>query len=159
MTIISGDSYTDTGFDLKGIQPQPNSPLGNPAFSEIKQYAANQVKWPAYLSTKYNDSLIETYCLAHGGATVDGDILPHGSDFVSQLHKEFLPNYGNNETRGWASSNSLFAAFFGINDILVSSEDPVIKDDRAAVYDRIFVTYSTLLDQVMLPLSPFTIHV
>ena len=148
--------------------------------------------WPYYLTTSYNDSLLQTYCLAKSGSTVDHAILPHGNSFTEQMSDYWLPKYskqwdmydlaatsseirlddystdnivekrnhlaGNKKVQEtieeksaskWSSSTSLFAVFFGVNDVIVTLEDPL--KDQELVFNAIFVTYKRLLRQVKLP--------
>lgn len=50
----------------------------------------------------------------------------------------------------WSSSTSLFAVFFGVNDVIVTLEDPL--KDQELVFNAIFATYKRLLRQVNLPI-------
>lgn len=57
--------------------------------------------------------------------------------------------YSNkNHTPQWHSSNSLFAVFFGINDITVTLEDPLTNEYKYETFQDIFSTYSRLVDQL-----------
>ena len=67
-------------------------------------------------------------------------------DFVQQVNDEFIPVYaGVDNGVGWTSVNSLFAAFFGINDVGNS-----YSGQNATLNDDIFVVYARLVDQVCL---------
>ncbi|KAL8870591.1 MAG: hypothetical protein Q9174_003396 [Haloplaca sp. 1 TL-2023] len=123
--ITSGDSYTDTGFDPTGVQPNDTYPLGNPfTDSSTRPYHTftNGPNWIEYLTFKYNDSQIDTYNLAIGGSTVDGSVFGMGGpgNLVSQIKDRFVPNYVRKNTVSWSASNSLFTLFFGINDVNLS---------------------------------------
>ena len=69
--------------------------------------------------------------------------LPTVLSFKQQVNDEFVPYYSRNKTAGWTASNSLFAAFFGINDVGNS-----YYTQNATLNDAIFKVYSSLLDQV-----------
>ena len=69
----SGDSYTTTGFNASGPQPSPSNPLGNPDY--LGHTSSNGPNWIDYLTTKYNHTLLLTYNLAFGGATVDSALV------------------------------------------------------------------------------------
>ncbi|KAL8968015.1 MAG: hypothetical protein Q9183_002660, partial [Haloplaca sp. 2 TL-2023] len=117
-----GDSYTDTGFDPTGVQPNDTYPLGNPfTNSSTRPYHTftNGPNWIEYLTFKYNDSQVDTYNLAIGGSTVDGEVFGIGGpgNLISQINDRFVPNYVLKNTVGWSASNSLFTLFFGINDV------------------------------------------
>lgn len=71
---------------------------------------------------KYNESLIETINLAYGGATVDSSLakpyLPTVLSLQQQVQDEFLPLYtGSSPKVTWNPDTTLFALWFGINDI------------------------------------------
>lgn len=135
-----GDSYTATDFDFKKEQPSPTNPFGNPALPESS--SINQ-KWIQYLTMTYNNSAIQTYNMAGYGATMDG--------FVRFYHEQFMPLYGmSNHTgaAGWTATNSLFATFFGINDVRRCTDQPLIKDDCSELYGSLFAIYGFLLEQL-----------
>ncbi|MCJ1307704.1 hypothetical protein MMC25_001352 [Agyrium rufum] len=140
-----GDSYTTTGFNVSLTQPGPGNPLGNPPYPGYT--SSNGPNWVDFLTTTYNQSFLETYNLAYGGATVDSSLvaqyLPTVLDFVQQVNDEFIPYYVKKNTAGWTSENSLFAAFFGINDVGNSygSGNTTLNGD-------IFVVYAQLVDQL-----------
>ncbi|GIK06922.1 hypothetical protein Aspvir_002575 [Aspergillus viridinutans] len=88
----TGDSYSQTGFSTSGEQPSVSSPMGNPALGEYFMVlvpeipthmkpgtgtTAGGVNWVGHLTTAGNTSLVLSYDLAVGGATIDdlaGDI-------------------------------------------------------------------------------------
>ncbi|TKA68011.1 hypothetical protein B0A49_04482 [Cryomyces minteri] len=140
-----GDSYTTVSFNPNSTQPNPANPIGNPPFPGYT--SSNGPNWVDFLTATYNQSFVETYDLAYGGATVDSSLvaqyLPTVLDFRQQVNQEFLPYYENNSTVGWTSSNSLFAAFFGINDVGNS-----YGAQNATLNADIFVVYAHLVDQL-----------
>ena len=102
------------------------------------------------MTTTYNESFIEVYNLAYGGATVDSNLVaPYESSvlsFVDQVNQEYLPTYtGSNNTFGWTSSNSLFSFFFGINDVGATS-----YEQNATLYDLVIAEYAGLVEKVPL---------
>ena len=136
----SGDSYTCTDFDPKKEEPSPSNPFGNPS---LPKSSSIDQKWIQYLTMTYNSSAIQTYNMASYGATMDG--------FVRFYHEQFLPHYGiRNHTgaTGWNSTNSLFAMFFGINDVRRCTDQPLTKDDCSEIYESLFTIYGFLLEQV-----------
>lgn len=71
--------------------------------------------------------------------------------FVGRYHHEFVPRYGvANHTlaAGWNSSNSLFATFYGINDVRSCTDQPLMKDDCGSYFKSLFTIYGFLLEQV-----------
>ncbi|KAF2465554.1 uncharacterized protein BDR25DRAFT_239288 [Lindgomyces ingoldianus] len=143
---VFGDSYTQTGFNVNGTQPNPANPMGNPDYPGWT--SANGPNWVDFLTYTYNESYIQTYNLAYGGATVDGALVtPYAPTVLSlknQVQDEYLPAYGSHpKVAPWTSSNSLFAFFIGINDVGNSW-----WLNNATLYDMIFAEYDSLLEQV-----------
>ncbi|KAI4285791.1 MAG: hypothetical protein L6R38_000344 [Xanthoria sp. 2 TBL-2021] len=106
-----GDSYTSTSFNIRGPQPNPQNPLGNPAYPGAT--SANGPNYVDFLTTTYNQSFIRTFNLGYGGATIDPSLLgsPYGlivQSFRQQVQEEFLPTYATNSGVEWSGSNSLF---------------------------------------------------
>ena len=119
----SGDSYTATGFDCKGAQPNPENPMGNPPYPGAT--SSNGPNYVDFLATTYNRSYIQAYNLAYGGATIDPALVAsqYGlivQSFQQQVTQTFLPVYSVNYDVPWTSSDTLFTIFFGINDVLLS---------------------------------------
>ena len=144
LTNNSGDSYTATSFNLSSTQPGPGNPLGNPPYPG--QTSSNGPNWVDYLTTTYNQSFIETYNLAFGGAVVSSDLVqPYlpTVDFRQQINDEFIQYYVDKNTASWRPDNSLFAAFFGINDVNIP-----YGQRNATLNADIFVVYRGLIDQV-----------
>ncbi len=142
---VSGDSYSDTGFDYKGRQPCSEFPLGNPSYP--LGTASDQINWPVYLTIEYNQSVIETYNFARVGATIDHALIPHGSSFVHQLRKGFLTVHADEEGAKWDASTTLFAIFFGMNDVLLGLEQ-YDKQEIPWLFDQEFITYASLIEKV-----------
>lgn len=95
-------------------------PLGNPAYASYT--SSDGPNWVDYLTVQYNDSLVLTYDLAYGGATIDSTLvapyLPIVSSVAQQVENEFFPVYaGKPSFAPWASDNTLFGFFIGINDV------------------------------------------
>lgn len=143
----SGDSWTDSGFNPAGSQPNDTFPLGNPfSNSSAPPYHAftNGINWIEYLTFKYNASQIDTYNLAVSGSVVDSSVLGSpGFDLVRQISDRFVPNYINKKSTTWTGSNSLFSLFFGINDVNRSFEK---KDSK--INDADFSSYLKQLNEV-----------
>ncbi|EPS38155.1 hypothetical protein H072_8049 [Dactylellina haptotyla CBS 200.50] len=114
-----GDSYTQTGFDPNGIQPAIGNALGNPTYPGWT--SAGGANWIDVATVKYNKSLVFTYNLAYGGATIDSNLVaPYASNVLSLTDQtnQFLTYYASAPASApWSSSNTLFSVFIGINDI------------------------------------------
>ena len=76
---------------------------------------------------------------------MNGSIIPHGPDFVSQLQDDFLPRYGHRNASSWQPDTSLFAIFFGINDINVALE---MNEATPVIFEKVFASYSSLVSQL-----------
>ena len=140
----SGDSYTTTNFDPKKEQPSLSNPFGNPS---LPKSSSIHQKWIHYLTLTYNSSNLQTYNMASSGATMDA--------FVRFYHEQYMPYYGitnHTSAKGWNSTNSLFATFFGINDVRRCTDQPLTKDDCSEIYASLFTIYGFLLEQVSRPL-------
>ena len=101
-------------------QPTRNNPLGNPTYPGLT--AANGPNWVDYLTVKYNTSLLLTYNLACGGATIDSALvapfLPIVISVAEQIENEWFPVYAAKPSFApWSSGDTLFAIFDGINDV------------------------------------------
>ncbi|KAH7396653.1 hypothetical protein DE146DRAFT_44482 [Phaeosphaeria sp. MPI-PUGE-AT-0046c] len=143
---VFGDSYTQTGFDPKANQPSASNPFGNPTYPGWT--SSNGPNWVGFLTTTYNQSNILTYNLAYGGATVDSALVtPYAPTVISmkdQVQTQYIPIYGSHPaTAPWSAESSLFAFFIGINDVGNSW-----WLNNATLYDAIFSTYSSLLEQI-----------
>ncbi|KAI9657664.1 MAG: hypothetical protein M1821_002840 [Bathelium mastoideum] len=114
---VFGDSYSDTAFNWTGKQPSPSNPLGNPSYPGLT--SSNGPNWVDFITTTWNESYIETYNLASGGATVDTDLvvpfLPTVHSMKEQVEEIYLPRYGS--SRKWSSDTAWFAIWIGINDV------------------------------------------
>ena len=151
LTWGSGDSYTQTGFDIHGTQPNPANPIGNPAFPgstfangpNTRHPSANAPNYIGYLTAKYNKSFVETYDFGLGGATVDPAVVPSEfgrsvKSFQQQVDDVFLPSYVQQRPVPWNAANSLFTIFFGINDVIFSigSGDPNVYYKVVQAYEK-----------------------
>lgn len=107
MTLISGDSYTSTNFDINGAQPSlPNNPMGNTDLGDHKT-SANGPVWINYLTTNYNSTPVLTYNFAVGGAAIL-------EAYAFEIDHWYQPKYTTHKF--WQSSNTLFLSWVGIND-------------------------------------------
>ncbi|KAJ8058985.1 hypothetical protein OCU04_011967 [Sclerotinia nivalis] len=135
-----GDSYSQTGFDITGTKPSADNPIGNPAFPGYT--SDNGINWIGHLVETYNSSLILSYNFAYGGAVVDASIVtPYESTVLTLINQtaEFIDNLSPAPTDvAWTADNSLFALWFGVNDIgnsyWLSNETDVIS----AIFDKYF---------------------
>jgi len=139
---IFGDSFSSTEFDIYGEQPNDPYPLGN----------SHNVKpvWVDYLTSKHHSqqSPLYTINLAREGSVVDQQLVKNtiGTSLHHQITNDFLPLYTNSTNSSriaapWNPSTTLFTFWFGINDIVLSSDASV-----HAPLDSIMASYRASLE-------------
>jgi len=146
---LFGDSYTTVSFNATLAQPSAANPIGNPPYPGWT--ASNGPNWADFITAKYNESLVLTYNLAYGGATVDSTLvapyLPTVLSVEQQVDDEFVPIYGTASYNGvapWTSTDSLFGIFIGINDVgNTYGKGPA---GTAAINSKIFAEYQGLME-------------
>ncbi|ORY61428.1 uncharacterized protein BCR38DRAFT_373253 [Pseudomassariella vexata] len=147
---IFGDSYTQTGFNYTLDAPSQTNPLGNPTYPGWT--SSNGPNWVDFLTVEYNASLLQTYNLAYGGATVDSALVAPYIDTVlslkDQVLTEFVPAYTGNSplapnAPNWTAADSIFGFWIGINDVGNS-----YWLDTATLNAQIFDVYSGLVDAI-----------
>ncbi|KAJ8609990.1 hypothetical protein MRB53_038830 [Persea americana] len=113
--IVFGDSWSDTGFDISGKQPSIENPLGNPEWPG--DTASKQANWVDRLTVEFNQSNIMTYNFAASGGYID----PSGDNSTRLMMQQQVADF--NDLKGkWKTESSLFAIWFGINDVLHQNE-------------------------------------
>ncbi|QSZ37335.1 hypothetical protein DSL72_009433 [Monilinia vaccinii-corymbosi] len=139
-----GDSYTRTLFSIAGTKPSAANPIGNPAFPGITTDAG--LNWIDHLVSTYNTSLTLSYNFAVGGSTVDNNIIASITQGAKSLVEQtaiFTANLASKPAYApWTSSNTLFAIWFGINDIDIS----YAYTNESELFAKIFDTYWKQLD-------------
>jgi phospholipase/lecithinase/hemolysin len=145
-----GASYSQSGFDINGVQPTVGNPTGNPAVG-TDTFSGGPV-FPEYLATTYNNTFTQLYDFAVGGATTSRDIVAPGDasipTFEDQVNTKYEPKFS---TPGgdvpWSSDNAFFTIQFGINDITLSyltadlsTEIPALLEKYTAVLDNLYST-------------------
>jgi phospholipase/lecithinase/hemolysin len=148
INVISGDSYTQTGYNATLTQPTPTNPLGNPTYPGYT--SSNGPNWVDYLTVKYNASTLLTYNIAYGGATVDSTLVapyePTVSSIVNQVNDEWYPVYANRTAAKWTSEDTLFAIFDGINDVGNSWYKPNTTELNAQIFSVLYGLVNKLYD-------------
>lgn len=155
-----GDSFTTTWFNWRDNPPSPSIPLGNPPYPGYT--SASGANWIDYLTVKYNQTFLQTYNLAIGGAAVDQDIQltppmfgrgpfePDRRSLKDQVQRDFITGYAYKnapEAPDWNGGNALFTIWIGINDVVGSyGRGPDGPEGTKALNDRIFRTYMQLTE-------------
>ncbi|GJE94712.1 carbohydrate esterase family 16 protein [Phanerochaete sordida] len=137
-----GDSYTSTGFVSDGIQPSPESPLGNPPFPGMT--TTGGTNWIDQCTVKYNKSLVLTYNYAYPGATIDNALVNTGAKSMTDQVNEFLGSIGSSQSVPWTGENTLFSFWIGINDIGNTYSEPGSRD---AFSDTLLWAYFNLVEK------------
>lgn len=153
----SGDSYSQTGFDISLEQPSSANPLGNPALPGWT--TSGGLNWIGQLVTTYAPSTILSYNFAYGGATVDSDIVaPYDPSVLSMIDQVqiFSDNLASHSE--WISENTIVGVWMGVNDVgnswyLANSSD--INAAAVGVYfDQLQILYDAGLRQFLLLTVP-----
>ncbi|TGO51408.1 hypothetical protein BCON_0162g00310 [Botryotinia convoluta] len=112
---VSGDSYSQTGFDPTLTQPAAGNPLGNP---NLQGYTTTGgFNWIGDVVETYNNTLMLSYNFASGGATTNASLVaPFATtvlSFIDQVDQfvQYIPS------GPWSSGNTLFGIWIGVNDV------------------------------------------
>lgn len=124
-----------TSFNVEGTQPSPSDPMGNPALGKLMQLlldflahpsdldypgagaTGGGINWIGYLTTADNASLVLSYNLAIGGATIDNAILNSGYPDMTGQVATFQGNYSSKPASApWSAADSVFGFWIGINE-------------------------------------------
>lgn len=158
--ITFGDSYSQTGFEINGTHPSAANPLGNPALPGYT--ASGGLDWVGFEVTEYNASLLLSYNLAYGGATVDASLVAPYADtvlsFVDQIGEFSQSLASKPDWAPWTSDNALVGVWIGVNDIGNSFWLSNVTDVLDAVTTRYFellqVTYDAGVRNFVLLTAP-----
>lgn len=130
----SGDSYTDTGFNPNGPQPDEDNPLGNPAWpGRTASYGPNYL---GHLVSTFRRHYISAYNFANRNSPFEPMVegleirdLRAPLSFSQQIDMKFIRKYGTStkmkstSKEGWGKwfrEDSLFVIYTGSDDILRS---------------------------------------
>ncbi|KAJ5622696.1 Acetylesterase [Penicillium herquei] len=131
-----GDSYSMTSFNITGEQATPADPMGNPALGTGT--TGGGINWIGDLTTVDNDTLILSYNLAVGGATIDNNIINAGVEDMATQVASFVSVYGDKPgIAPWSSDDTVFGFWIGINDVgwaYASEEASVLVPELMAEY-------------------------
>ncbi|CAG8140103.1 unnamed protein product [Penicillium salamii] len=111
-----GDSYTQTNFNVNGTQPSAANPMGNPTLGTGT--TGGGINWVGDLATVNNASLVLSYNLAVGGASIDNSIVNTNVEDMTSQVGDFEQAYSNKPVSApWSSESAVFGFWIGINDI------------------------------------------
>ncbi|KAJ5784788.1 Acetylesterase [Penicillium pulvis] len=138
-----GDSYSMTSFDVYGEQATPQDPMGNPALGTGT--TGGGINWIGDLTTADNDSLVLSYNLAVGGATIDNDIIDAGVEDMATQVQTFLSVYGDKPAIApWGSENTVFGFWIGINDVGWA----YASENASVLVPELMAEYKLLVEQI-----------
>ncbi|CAP65933.1 uncharacterized protein PODANS_5_11290, partial [Podospora anserina S mat+] len=116
---LSGDSYSQTGFDPLSTKPSPSNPFGNPPLPGWT--ASGGLNWVGFLTSQYNASTLLTYNFAYGGATTNASLVqPWREDVLSLIDQvqQFTDTIASKPSYApWTAENALFGIWIGVNDV------------------------------------------
>ncbi|KAM7192395.1 hypothetical protein V8F20_008855 [Naviculisporaceae sp. PSN 640] len=122
----SGDSYSQTGFNINSTKPSASNPIGNPPLPGWT--ASGGYNWIGFLSApQFNftssnpNSPLLTYNFASGGATTNASLVtpyaPTVLSFIDQV-SQFTNSIASKPSYApWNSENTLFGVWIGVNDV------------------------------------------
>ncbi|KAI9722203.1 MAG: hypothetical protein M1828_004886 [Chrysothrix sp. TS-e1954] len=144
---VFGDSWSSTGFDYKGHQPDRQNPFGNEPLPPRK----DGPNWIHFLTETYNETFVKTYNFAKGGAVVDDKIVKpmfegHGFTFGEQVHDIFRPEYAARDMprdRYWDPATTVFALCFGINELSIA-----FQTHQNLLIPEVVASYFQIVDEL-----------
>lgn len=143
----SGDSYSQTGFDINGNKPSAGNPIGNPDLPGWT--AAGGLNWVGILASQLNVSTLLTYNFAYGGATTDSNLVepydPSVKSLVDQV-AQFSSSIASHPSYApWTASNTLVGVWIGVNDVgntyYLSNVDDVINSVVNRYFEQLQIIY------------------
>jgi hypothetical protein len=119
LTVSSGDSYSQTGFNISSTKPSASNPLGNPSLPGWT--ASGGLNWVGFLASQFNKSTLLTYNFAYGGATTAADLVtpfqPTVLSLVDQV-AQFSGSIASHPSYApWTAANTLVGVWIGVNDV------------------------------------------
>lgn len=144
--LSSGDSYSQTGFEINGTLANAGNPLGNPAFPGYT--TCGGANWIGRLVSEYNLSTLLSYNFAYGGATTDASLVaPFEASVLSFVDQvtEFSNSIASHPpTTPWTSKNTLVGVWMGVNDVGGSYYQSNVTDILDAVMAVYFKQLQTI---------------
>lgn len=144
----SGDSYSQTGFDINGTKPSASNPLGNPPLPGWT--AAGGLNWVGMLVSQLQVSNLLSYNFAYGGATTDSNLVkpydPSVKSFVDQV-AQFSSSLASHPSYApWTAANTLVGVWIGVNDVgntyYLSNVNDVINSVIAKYFEQLQIIYN-----------------
>ncbi|KAJ5774230.1 hypothetical protein N7457_009126 [Penicillium paradoxum] len=139
-----GDSYTWTSFDATGTQPTAGNPMGNPTLGTGA--TGGGINWVGDLTTVNNASLVLSYNLAVGGASIDNNLVKTNTkqDMTTQVGL-FETTYSQKPaSAAWSSDNAVFGFWIGINDIGWGNAN----NEPSVLIPKLMAQYKTLAEKI-----------
>lgn len=144
--MYSGDSYSQTGFDISGTKPSIGNQLGNPPLPGWT--TAGGLNWIGNLLSS-NGQLL-SYNLASGGATTDAKLVtpfaPTVLSFVDQVDLFYANLAAKPSYAPWTAADTLFGVWIGVNDVGNAWYRPEWPTLSVQIVDQYFAQVQRLFD-------------
>ncbi|KAK3688966.1 putative cellulose-binding GDSL lipase/acylhydrolase [Podospora appendiculata] len=119
LTPPSGDSYSQTGFNVNSTKPSAGNPLGNPALPGWT--ASGGLNWVGFLASQFNASTLLSYNFAYGGATTNASLVtPYATTVLSFIDQvaQFSSSIASHPSYApWTAADTLVGVWMGVNDV------------------------------------------
>lgn len=139
-----GDSLSSTSFDIHGLAPTLSNRFGNPPYPG--KTTVSGPNWIGYLVQTLTPPTVLSYNLAFGGSVVDGSLVPPpGTVYNFNNATDDFLHYFPPTKLPWNGDNSVFVAWWGINDILRSFKADF---DLASHYEEVMEVYFFQLERM-----------
>ncbi|GKT66229.1 fungal cellulose binding domain-containing protein [Colletotrichum tofieldiae] len=144
----SGDSYSQTGFNINSTKPSSQNPLGNPDLPGWT--SSGGLNWIGFVLTQFNASLTYSYNLAYGGATTDASLItpyaPTVLSFIDQV-SEFSRSLASKPAWApWTADNTLAGVWMGVNDVgnaaWASNREALLVQVLGRYFDQLQILYN-----------------
>lgn len=173
LIFTSGDSYSTTGFNIRGSYPSATDPLGNPELPG--QTTDGGFNWIGFLISKYNSSLTLSFNFAVAGATTDANIVPPWNASIPSLIDQ-VKLFSNSiaskpPSVPWNSCNTLAGVWMGINDLggiyMRSDLDTILAHIMNSYFGQLQILYNVgiryfillTVPRELIPTPPFFLPV
>ena len=159
----SGDSYSQTGFDIAGEQPSASNPAGNPPLPGWT--TSGGLNWIGQLITTFTPSnaTILSYNFAYGGATVDSEIVePYQPTVLSVVDQVQIFSDNLDAHPEWVSEDTVVGVWIGVNDVgnswYLENALEIGEESVARLFELLQILYDAGLRKYALLTVPRMLH-
>lgn len=146
----SGDSYSQTWFDINGEKPSLANPIGNPPLPGWT--ASGGLNWVGFMASQYNAGDVRTYNFAYGGATTDAELAtPYAPEVLSfgdqvDVFLETMATEPRPEWAPWDADNTIVGVWMGVNDVGNTFWFQDLEAHTQKIIDRYFELVQSIYD-------------